>query len=80
MPVSDIAQLAAERHRRAGRVLGLHLIIAVWFPYRRWLLLVILNLSNPIAVGAVLTVIYPPTAIATWTNLHWQRLFARVVG
>ena len=24
----------AERHRRAGRVLGLHLIIAVWFPYR----------------------------------------------
>jgi hypothetical protein len=52
-------------------VLGLHLVITVWFPYMRWFLLVILNLSRTIAVRALLTrVIYPTTAITIWTNLH----------
>jgi hypothetical protein len=58
----------------AGWVLGFHLVIRVWFPYWRWLLLIILNPSSTIAVRTVLTVIYPATAIATWTNLHCQRL------
>ena len=41
-------------------MLGGHLVITVWFPYRRWFLLVILNLSSTIAVRAVLTIISQP--------------------
>ena len=37
--------------------------------------LIILNLSSAIAVRAVLTIIYPATAITMWTNLHCQHLF-----
>jgi hypothetical protein len=61
----------AER-QRPGRGARVHSIIRIWFPYRRWLLLVILNLSSTIAVRTVLTIIYPATAVATWTNLHWR--------
>jgi hypothetical protein len=50
------------------------LVITVWFPDRRWFLLVILNLSSTIAVRAVLTVIHPPPAVTTWTNFHCQHL------
>jgi hypothetical protein len=50
------------------------LLIGIRFPYRRWLLLIILNLSSTIAVRTVVTVTYPATAIATWANLHCQRL------
>ncbi len=79
----------AKRHRGARRVLGVHpslgfrrtrehhllfLVITVWFPYLRWLLLVILNLPAAIAVRAVLTIIYPATAGTMWTNLHCQHL------
>jgi hypothetical protein len=39
-------------------------------PYLRWLLLVILNLPATIAVRAVVTIIYPTTAITMWTDLH----------
>jgi hypothetical protein len=39
-------------------------------PYRRWLRLVILDLSCTIAVRTVVTVTDPTTAIATWANLH----------
>ncbi len=53
----------AERHRRAGRVLGGHLVITVRFPYRRWFLLIILNLSTTITVRAGLTIIYPTTTV-----------------
>jgi hypothetical protein len=66
--------------RRLPSVIGgaggceVHLLILIWFPYRRWLLLVILNLSSTIAVGAVLSVIYPTTAITTWANLHCRHL------
>jgi hypothetical protein len=45
-------------------------IIMIWFPYRRWFLLVILNLSSTIAVRTVLAITYPATAITMWTNLH----------
>jgi len=45
------------------------LFIRVRFPDRRWLLLVILNLSSTIAVRTVVTVTDPATAIATWANL-----------
>jgi hypothetical protein len=65
-----------EIHWRAGFVLWLHLLITVWFPYRRRFLLVILNLPGAIAVGAVLAVIYPAAAITMWTNLH--AAYARV--
>jgi hypothetical protein len=51
---------------------GLHLFIR--FSYRRWLLLVILDLSSTVAVRTVVTVTDPATAIATWANLHCQRL------
>jgi hypothetical protein len=51
-------------------MLGLHLVIRVWFAYRRWFLLIILNLSSAIAVRAVLAITYPATAITMWTNLH----------
>jgi hypothetical protein len=64
----------AERHRRAGWVRGLHLFVRVRFPYRRWLLLVILDLSSTTAVRTVVTVTYLATAVATWANLHCQRL------
>jgi hypothetical protein len=53
-----------------GRVLGLHLFIGIRFPYRRWLRLVILDLSCTFAVRTVVTVAYPATAITTRTNLH----------
>ena len=64
-----------ERHPRlrgdrVGRVFGVYLVITVWFPYRRWFLLVILDLTGTVAVWAILTIIYPATAITTWTNLH----------
>ncbi len=70
--LADAAPLAhiAERHGRAGRGLG----IIIWFPYRRWFLLVILDLSATIAVRAILPFIYPATAITTWANLHCQHL------
>ena len=55
---------------KAGWVRGLHLFIRVRLPYRRWLRLVILNLSSTIAVRTVVTVTDPATAIATWANLH----------
>jgi hypothetical protein len=52
------------------------LAIVVGFPYVRWFLLVMLNLSRTIAVRALLIrVIYPTTAITTWTNLHCEHLF-----
>jgi hypothetical protein len=38
------------------------------------LVLVILNLPAAIAVRAVLTIIYPATAVTMWTNLHCQHL------
>jgi hypothetical protein len=75
----------AERHGRAGRVLRVHpslspggagehhlffSVITVWFPYRRWLLLVILELPATIAVRAVFTTIYPATAVTMWADLH----------
>jgi hypothetical protein len=60
----------AEHHRRPGG----GLVITVWFSYGRWFLLVILDLSATIAVRAVLTIIYPATAITTWANLHCQHL------
>jgi hypothetical protein len=41
------------------------LVIPVWFPYRRWFLLVILDLSATIAFKAVLAIIYPATANTT---------------
>jgi hypothetical protein len=63
----------AERSSAGRRDAWLHLI-TVWFPYRRRFLLVILDLSTTIAVRAVLTVIYPATAITMWTNLHSQHL------
>jgi hypothetical protein len=50
------------------------LVVAVWFPYLRWFLLVIFNLPTTIAVRAVLAIIYPATAITMWTNLHCQLL------
>jgi hypothetical protein len=50
------------------------LVITVWFPYGRWFLLVILDLSATIAVRAVLTIIYPATAITAWANLHCHHL------
>jgi hypothetical protein len=46
----------------------------VWLPYRRGFLLVILNLSSTIAVRTILAIIYPATAITTWTDLHCERL------
>jgi hypothetical protein len=49
---------------------GFHLVIMVWFPYRRGFLLVIFNLSSTIAVRTILAIIYPATAITTWTDLH----------
>ena len=60
-------------------MLGLHLFIRVRFPYRRWLLLVTLDLSSTIAVRTVVTVTVtdPATAIATWANLHCQPAWAR---
>jgi hypothetical protein len=64
----------AERSRRAGWMRGLYLFIRVRFPYRRWLLLVILNLSGTVAFRAVVAVTDPATAIATGANLHCQRL------
>ena len=85
---AKLAQVA-ERQRWTRRVLKVHpsvsprgpgehrlffSVITVWFPYRRWLLLVILNLPAAIAVGAVLTIIYPATAITMWTDLHCQHL------
>jgi hypothetical protein len=54
-------------------VLEVHLGITVWFSYRRWFLLVILNLSTAIAVRTLL-IMYPTTPITTWTDLHCQRL------
>jgi hypothetical protein len=36
-------------------VFGVHLVITVWFPYWRWFLLVILDLTGTIAVWAILT-------------------------
>jgi hypothetical protein len=53
-----------------GGVLGVHLVITVWFPDQRWFLLVILDLRSTIAVWAILTIIYPATATTMWTNLH----------
>ena len=49
---------------------GLHLFVGVRFPYRRWLLLVILDPSRTIAVRTVVTVTDPATAIATRANLY----------
>ena len=74
------AQLAqvAERHRRAEWVLGGHLVIAVWFPYRRWPLVIIVNLPGPIAFrAAVLVITDPPPAITMRTNLHCRLLLVR---
>jgi hypothetical protein len=61
---------ATARGTRAS-LASFSLVIAVWFPYVRWSLLVILNLSRTIAVRALLIrVIYPTTAITMWANLH----------
>jgi hypothetical protein len=62
--------MMVERHLRPERMLGLHLVITVWFSYRRWFLLVILDPSGTIAVRAGFTITYPATAITMWTNLH----------
>jgi hypothetical protein len=64
----------AQRHQRTGRMLVLHLLIGVWFPYRGWLLLIILNLSSTIALRTVLTIAHPPAAITMWTRLHCRLL------
>jgi len=53
---------------------GPHLFIGVRFPDRRWLLLIILDSSSTIAVRTIFAVTDPATAIATWANLHCQRL------
>ena len=55
------------------------LVFTIWFPYRRWLLLVILNLSTTIAVRASLTIIYPAAAITMWTNLHCQAFHVEIL-
>src|SRR4029077_15380237 len=64
------------RASSAGRegACGFILIVVVWLPYRRWLLLVILNFSSTIAVRAVLPIIYPATAITVWASVHCQLL------
>jgi hypothetical protein len=57
-------------HWRARWMLGRHLVITVWFPYRRRLLLVVLNPSCAIAVGAFLVVIDPAAAVTMRADLH----------
>ena len=64
-PMRALGVHVGEIHGRSGWVRGLQLVITVWFPSRRWFLLVIFNLSSTIAFRAVLTVIYPATAITT---------------
>jgi hypothetical protein len=51
-----------------------HLVVTLWFPYRRWFLFVFINLSSTFAVRAVLVIIYPATAISTRTSLHCRHL------
>ena len=55
-------------------MLGIYLLIGVWFPYRGWLLLIILNLSSAIALRTVLTIAHPPAAITMGTRLHCRLL------
>jgi hypothetical protein len=69
-----IVCLLPEHHRQAGCSLA----VTVWFPYRRWLLVVILNLPGAIALRAVLTIAHPPAAITMWTNLHCRFLSGAV--
>ena len=53
------------------RVCGFRSFASVWFPYRRWPLVVIVNLPGPIAFrAAVLVITHPPPAITMRTNLH----------
>jgi hypothetical protein len=69
--ITDLPVTYEQNVSSAGRG---GLVITVWFPYRRWFLLVILNLSATITVRAVLTIIYPATAVTTWASLHCQNL------
>jgi hypothetical protein len=66
----SITDLPVTYERKASSAVRSGLVITVGFSYRRWFLLVILNLSGTIAVRAVLTIIYPATAVTTLANLH----------
>jgi hypothetical protein len=49
-----------------------------WFPYRRWPLVIIVNLPGPIAFwAAVLAITDPLPAITMRTNLHCRLLLVR---